>query len=128
MPTDLPPARVDAVLFDQVLTNLLENAAKYAPPDAPIVVSAAMAGPMVRVSVEDGGPGVPRAALPHLFDKFYRVPGRRSTSKKGTGIGLSVVRGLAEAMGGRVTARASELGGLAVDVDLQAARTAGAVR
>jgi len=121
VPTDLPPARVDAVLFDQVLTNLLENAAKYAPPDAPIAVSAAMAGPMVRVSVEDGGPGVPRAALPHLFDKFYRVQQRGDGSRPGTGIGLAVVRGLTEAMGGSVSARRSDLGGLAVDIDLPVA-------
>jgi two-component system sensor histidine kinase KdpD len=121
VPPDLPPARVDAVLFDQVLTNLLENAAKYAPADAPIVVRAAMAGPMVRVTVEDGGPGVPRAALPRLFDKFYRVQQRSDGSRPGTGIGLAVVRGLTEAMGGTVGARRSELGGLAVDIDLPSA-------
>jgi two-component system, OmpR family, sensor histidine kinase KdpD len=121
LPDDLPPARVDAVLFDQVLTNLLENAVKYAPTEAPIAISATPAGPMVRVTVEDGGPGVPRAALPHLFDKFYRVRQQADGSRPGTGIGLAVVRGLTEAMGGTVRARRSDLGGLAIDIDLPVA-------
>ena len=56
-----------------------------------------------------------------LFDKFYRVPGVAGGSRSGTGIGLAVVRGLVEAMGGRVSARRSELGGLAIDIDLAAA-------
>jgi len=121
VPAELPPVRVDAVLFDQVLTNLLENAAKYAPAAAPIAVSASVVAPMVRVTVEDGGPGVPRSALPHLFDKFYRVQQRGDGSRPGTGIGLAVVRGLTQAMGGTVRARRSDLGGLAVDIDLLAA-------
>jgi two-component system sensor histidine kinase BaeS len=69
--------------------------------------------------VEDGGPGVPAAALDRVFDKFYRVPETRARSRRGSGLGLAVVRGFVEAMGGRVTARASDLGGLAVDVELQ---------
>jgi two-component system sensor histidine kinase BaeS len=76
---------------------------------------------MVRVTVEDGGPGVPRSALSHLFDKFYRVSQRGDGSRPGSGIGLAVVRGLTEAMGGSVGARRSQLGGLAIDVDLPAA-------
>jgi two-component system sensor histidine kinase KdpD len=57
-----------------------------------------------------------------LFEKFYRVPGRDRGSRSGTGIGLAVVRGLTEAMGGRVHARQSGLGGVAIDLDLPAAR------
>ena len=75
----------------------------------------------VRLTIEDGGPGVPDDALPRLFDKFYRVPGGPGGSRSGTGIGLAVVRGLIEATGGRVQARRSELGGLAIDLDLPAA-------
>jgi signal transduction histidine kinase len=59
--------------------------------------------------------------MPRLFEKFYRVPRRGEGSRRGTGIGLAVVRGLVDAMGGHVAARPSELGGLAVDVDLQIA-------
>jgi two-component system sensor histidine kinase BaeS len=74
---------------------------------------------MVELVVEDAGPGVPDSALPRLFERFYRGPRRvGSRSEGGSGIGLTVVRGLAEAMGGSVEARTSELGGLAVAVKL----------
>ena len=118
-----PPVTVDPVFLDEAVTNALENAIKYAPEDAPIRVVArpAPAEGRVRLTIEDGGPGVPDATLPLLFDKFYRVPGTPGGSRSGTGIGLAVVRGLVEAMGGRVEARPSELGGLAIDIDLPAA-------
>jgi two-component system sensor histidine kinase KdpD len=111
---------VDAVLFDQVLANLLENAAKYTPSGTRVRVGAQVRRDdgVVRVTVEDAGPGVPDDALAHLFEKFYRVPGRSAGSRGGTGVGLAVVLGLTEAMGGRVQARRSEIGGLAVDIDL----------
>jgi two-component system, OmpR family, sensor histidine kinase KdpD len=120
---DLPPVEVDAVFFDRILVNLLENTARHTPPDAPIRISghASDGGRTVRLTVEDGGPGVAAEALPRLFEKFYRAPGPAARAKSGTGIGLSVVRGLAEAMGGTVAARRGELGGLAVDVELAAA-------
>jgi len=122
MSSELPPVAVDAVFIDQVLTNLLENAIRHTPPEAPIrVLGSVTPGGAVRLCVEDGGPGVPAAALDRVFDKFYRVPGARERSRRGSGLGLAVVHGLVEAMGGRVTARPSELGGLAVDVELQAA-------
>jgi two-component system sensor histidine kinase KdpD len=118
---NLPPVRVDAVLVDQILTNLLENAARYAA-GRRIKVSARQARPArVDLAVEDGGPGVPAAALSHVFERFYRAPrARGSKAEGGTGIGLTVVRGLAEAMGGSAEARKSSLGGLAVVVRLPA--------
>jgi anti-sigma regulatory factor (Ser/Thr protein kinase) len=104
-----------------MLANLLENAARYAP-DAVTRVSASL-GPdgSVRVRVEDAGPGVPTESLPRLFEKFYRVPRHGEGARRGIGIGLGVVQGLAEAMGGEVAASASPLGGLAVDIFLQRA-------
>jgi two-component system sensor histidine kinase KdpD len=123
VPTDLPPVTVDAVYMDEILTNLLENARKYVPSDRPVRV-AGTAGPgdrQVTITVEDGGAGVTPSALPRLFDKFFRVRAG-SGSRPGTGIGLAVVRGLVEAMGGTVAARRSELGGLAVDLLLVRAR------
>ncbi len=118
--------RVDGVFLDAALANLLENARKYAPADAPVRVSARVLDAVfVRLTVEDGGPGVPDAALPRLFEKFYRVPGARGGSRGGLGIGLAVVKGLIEATGGRVSARRSALGGLAVDLDLPRATVAG---
>jgi two-component system sensor histidine kinase KdpD len=118
-----PPVLVDPVFLEAVLTNALENAIKYTPPGTPIRVSATEipGEPRIRLTVEDAGPGVPAPALPKIFDKFYRVPGVAAGSRSGTGIGLAVVRGLVEAMGGQAGARRSELGGLAIDIDLPAA-------
>jgi two-component system sensor histidine kinase KdpD len=116
-----PPVEVDPVLLDEAVTNALENAIKYAPPEAAIRVRAgALPGEpaRIRLTVEDAGPGVPDQALPRVFEKFYRVPGVAGGSRSGTGIGLAVVRGLVEAMGGTVAARRSDLGGLAIDIDL----------
>jgi two-component system sensor histidine kinase KdpD len=115
----LPPVRVDALFVDQIVTNLLENAARHAS-GRPIRVSATcVASDAVELVVEDGGPGVPVAALPRLFDRFYRVPRRQGSREgAGSGVGLAVVRGLAEAMGGYADARPSRLGGLAVAVRL----------
>jgi two-component system sensor histidine kinase KdpD len=118
-----PPVLVDPVFLEAVLTNALENAIKYTPSGTPIRVSATEipGEPRIRLTVEDAGPGVPAAALPKIFDKFYRVPGVAAGSRSGTGIGLAVVRGLVEAMGGQAGARRSELGGLAIDIDLPSA-------
>lgn len=113
-----PLVRVDEVFIGQALANVLDNAAKYAGPEAPIRIVAAAAGDRVRLTVEDGGPGVPAASLGRLFEKFYRVPRPSEGSRRGTGIGLSVVRGLMEAMGGTAMAQPSALGGLAVSLDL----------
>jgi two-component system sensor histidine kinase KdpD len=116
------PVNVDPVFLDEAVTNALENAVKYTPAGTTIRL-AAVALPdegYIRLTVEDAGPGVPDVVLPRLFEKFYRVPGSSGGSRSGTGIGLAVVRGLVEAMGGRATARRSELGGLAIDLDLPA--------
>lgn len=123
IPVDLPPIDIDEVFIDQVLTNLLENTARYAGPGVAVRISARDLGSgRVGLTIEDAGQGVPPEALPRLFDKFYRVPQKAEGARRGTGIGLAVVRGLVETMGGRITARPSEMGGLAVDLELLAAR------
>jgi two-component system sensor histidine kinase KdpD len=120
----LPPVAVDQVLADQVLDNLMENVARHAGADALLRISAtADEGGTVRLSIEERGPGVPPEALAPLNDKFYRVPGRRDPSRRGTGLGLALVRGLVEAMGGSAEARVSQLGGLAIEIRLPVART-----
>lgn len=113
--------RADPVLLEQALANLLDNARRHGGRDVHIRVHAtALEDRRVRITVEDSGPGVPDAALPRVFDKFYR-PETGRPGGSGTGIGLAVVRGFVEAMGGSVTARRAELGGLAIDFDLPAA-------
>jgi two-component system sensor histidine kinase KdpD len=122
LPPDLPDVLADAALLDRVITNLLDNAVKYAGEGTPIVVrGVSTPDGMVSLVVEDGGPGVPDSAVPHLFDRFYRVPGTTSGPLRGIGLGLAVVKGLLEAMSGTVTAGRSPLGGLAVTVTLPAA-------
>jgi two-component system, OmpR family, sensor histidine kinase KdpD len=121
------PVLVDPVFVDEAVTNLLDNAVKYTPDGALVRVTARDVVPdRVRLTVEDDGPGVPDGALPRLFEKFYRVPTGSRSAREGTGIGLAVVRGLVEATGGQATARRSDLGGLAVELDLPAHPVRGA--
>ncbi len=109
---------VDPVLLDEAFTNVVENVLRHTDATAPLRITAhELDAGAVRLTVEDGGRGVPEEALDLLFDKFYRAPARYA-ARDGTGIGLTVVRGLVEAMGGSVAARTSELGGLAIDMDL----------
>jgi signal transduction histidine kinase len=121
----VPPVIVDPVLLDEAFTNIVENAVKHTPPGTRIRISAQPHGNgSIRLTIEDSGPGVPPDALPRLFDKFFRVPVRSRGSRSGTGIGLAVARGLIDTMGGQVSARPSELGGLAIDLDLLVAHAA----
>ncbi|MCJ2126075.1 sensor histidine kinase [Methylobacterium sp. J-077] len=100
---DLPTLRLDPVLFEQVLVNLLDNAAKYAPEDSTVTVRAWRDGRSVRIEVLDEGNGIPEPDIERVFDKFYRV--RKSDRvRAGTGLGLAISRGFVEAMGGTVTA------------------------
>ena len=121
LPDDLPPVRADAVLLDTIVGNLVENAARYAPAPAPLAISAAADADHIRLVVEDGGSGVPARSVGRLFEKFFRVDRSDAGSRRGLGIGLAVVRGLAEGMGGSVEASPSPLGGLRIVVELPVA-------
>ncbi len=107
IPADLPPVRLDVVQMEQVLTNLLENAAKYSPAGTPIAVAAAYdeggadAAPALRLSIADHGVGIPQSEQDRIFDKFYRVASSARRAS-GTGMGLAIVKGLVEANGGRI--------------------------
>jgi len=112
VPETLPPLFIDWVEIDQPLSNLIENAAKYSPPETKVWIAARGDGNMVRVQVADRGPGLPAAALPNLFTPFYRVIGPRGqASTKGIGLGLAVARGLIEAHGGTIMVRNRDDGG-----------------
>lgn len=117
---EAPPVLVDPIFLDEAVTNALENALKYTPAGTRLRLTARPLSdrPLARLTIEDAGPGVPEEHLPRLFEKFYRVPGAQRSSRSGVGIGLAVVRGLTEAMGGSASARRGELGGLAIDLDL----------
>jgi two-component system sensor histidine kinase KdpD len=105
---DLPPVFLDAVEIDEVLSNLVENAAKYSPAGTEISIDVRREGEAVRMVVADRGSGIPAASLPHLFDPFYRVMDGQARPQ-GLGLGLAIVKGLVEAHGGRV--RAENRGG-----------------
>lgn len=92
------PLFVDYVQIQEVLTNLLENAAKYSPPGTEIHVAAGVESGMFVIRVRDHGPGIPAAEAERIFSKFYRI-GRPGD---GTGLGLAICRGLIEAHGGRI--------------------------
>jgi two-component system sensor histidine kinase KdpD len=100
---ELPAIKVDPVLFEQVLFNLLDNAGKYAPAGSKVRISAQEDKSGVRLQIQDEGDGIPAADLERIFDKFYRV---HATDRKraGTGLGLPICRGFVEAMGGTITA------------------------
>jgi two-component system phosphate regulon sensor histidine kinase PhoR len=103
IPNDLPLARADQRALEQVLTNLVDNGIKYCPPGSRVVVKARPDGDaLLRLTVEDSGPGIPEHDLPRIFERFYRVDPGRSREMGGTGLGLSIVKHLVEAMGGEV--------------------------
>jgi two-component system sensor histidine kinase KdpD len=106
----LPPVWLDPVEIGEVVYNLIENATKYAPPDTDIDLTVHAESGSVVVNVEDRGPGIPAAALPHLFDPLYRASDGRPRST-GLGLGLAIVKGLVEAHGGRVWAQNRADGG-----------------
>jgi two-component system sensor histidine kinase KdpD len=116
MALDLPLVSIDFALMVQVLTNLLDNAVKYSPPDSPIEVQARVDGAELQIQVADRGTGIPPADLERVFDKFYRV--QRPGSVSGSGLGLSICKGIVEAHGGRIWAQNREGGGTLVALAL----------
>lgn len=102
-------AFADRRALEQVITNLVDNAVKYCPAGSTVSLSAALDGPLTRITVKDTGPGVEAAHLPRLFERFYRVDPGRSRDVGGTGLGLAIVKHLSEAMGGAVRVE-SEVG------------------
>jgi two-component system sensor histidine kinase KdpD len=100
---DLPMLEVDAVLFEQVLFNLLDNAAKYAPTETTIRIQGWRNGEAVCLRVLDEGSGIPAGDLEQIFDKFYRAQ-KVDQVRAGTGLGLAISRGFVEAMHGTIVA------------------------
>ena len=90
----------DKALLQRALINLLENATRHTPPGTPISVSVGTVKHAVSFAVHDDGPGIPLAYQPHLFEKFYRAPGK--AREPGSGIGLAICKGLVEAHGGNI--------------------------
>jgi len=113
----LPDVMMDPVQIDQVLTNLLENAARFSPPGGEIQVVLAPWRDGVQIRISDQGPGVPPEERELVFEPFYRG---RSAGGRGSGLGLAIARAIVRAHGGRIRMEGSPAGGAAAVVELPA--------
>jgi two-component system sensor histidine kinase KdpD len=113
----LPLVRADFVLMEQVVTNLLVNAAVHTPPGTPVEIVAWVDGNKFLVEVADRGPGLPPDQVERIFDSFHRAPGARPG---GTGLGLTIVKGFVQAQGGQIRAANRPGGGAVFSVCLPA--------
>ena len=100
IPPTLPLVAIDAILVEQLLVNLLENAARYTPAGTPVDLTIARDVRCVRIAVADRGPGIPATERERVFNKFYRGDGARRTT--GAGLGLAICRAIAVLHGGRI--------------------------
>jgi len=102
----------DPVQIDQVLTNLLENAARHSPADGVVRLRIAPEERSIRVRISDEGPGIPREEHERVFEAFYR--GRQSPESAGTGLGLAIAKAIVTAHGGRIWIEETTGGGTAM--------------
>jgi two-component system sensor histidine kinase KdpD len=100
MPQESSSVLADFILIEQVIINLLENAAKYSHPNGEISISAHFQDKVLFLTVADPGPPIPKIEQEHVFDKFYRLHSSKHAS--GTGLGLSICKGIVEAHGGNI--------------------------
>lgn len=111
----------------QLFTNLMQNSLSYTEGSehspGTLVIELIQKGKDVRVSWSDSAPGVPASALPHLFDRLYRVEGSRNRLSGGSGLGLAIVHSIVEAHQGQIHAKPSSLGGLTIELTLPTGRT-----
>jgi two-component system sensor histidine kinase KdpD len=102
LPRDLPLVRIDALLIERVLVNLLENASKYTPPGSTVTLSAEVVADQLSISVSDDGPGLPPGREEAVFQKFTR--GERESATPGVGLGLTICRAIVESHQGKIVA------------------------
>ncbi|RJL30059.1 ATP-binding protein [Bailinhaonella thermotolerans] len=120
---ELPEIEADPALLERILANLMSNAVRYSPPEAPVVITASRHGPYAEIRVIDRGPGIPPEAHDRVFMPFQRLGDRDNHT--GVGLGLALSRGLAEAMGGTLTPEETPGGGLTMILTLPIASRAG---
>ncbi len=110
LPEGLPPVKADPARAVQILTNLLVNALRYTPASGKVEVAVSREEDKVAFRVNDTGVGLTSEQLAHIFERFYRVDKSRSRAFGGSGIGLTIARSLAQAMGGEIRAESAGLG------------------
>lgn len=123
IPADFPLLKIDAMLFEQVLVNLFENAARYTPPYAAIEVAATIVGKRAQITVADQGPGVPPGAEQRVFDKFFRGTVAAPDGRRGVGLGLAICQAIVDAHGGHIAAANRPSGGAEFTIQLPAHET-----
>jgi two-component system sensor histidine kinase KdpD len=111
IPEEFPLLYVDGVLMEQVLVNLLDNAARYTPPQSEIEISAQAFDRRAELRVADNGPGLPAGSESKVFDKFFRAASAAPDSRRGVGLGLAICWAIVEAHGGKITAITRSQGG-----------------
>ena len=122
LPLDLPKVQADELRIGQVLTNMTENATKFSPEGSEILISAELAGDQVVVSVTDHGQGIASELMGKLFDRFYQAQRIADGHKGGTGLGLTICKGIVEAHGGRIWVESKPGEGSKFSFTLPAAR------
>jgi two-component system sensor histidine kinase BaeS len=120
----VPAAYIDPDRVAQVVGNLMENALRYTPEGGTVRISLASRGGWARISVADTGPGIDEADLPRIFERLYVAQRYRAVRPEGSGLGLSIVRELAVAMGGRAEVHSTGGVGTTVTVELPTAPAA----
>jgi two-component system sensor histidine kinase TctE len=116
-------AYAEPVIAAEILTNLVDNAIRYNSPGGSVCISVSQAAECVGMSVEDDGPGIPEAERKHIFERFYRLP--RDQAQPGSGLGLSIVKTLSEALHANVSIESAPTGrGLKIEVQFESATLA----
>jgi two-component system phosphate regulon sensor histidine kinase PhoR len=110
---DLPPVWGDEERLGQVLVNLLHNAVKVSPSESAVILSAKVVEGEIAVTVRDEGPGVAKADVDRIFERFYKIDKARQRGQGGTGLGLSIARHIVEGHGGRIWVESEDGGGSA---------------
>ncbi len=103
VPVDLPLVFVDGLLLEQLVVNLLENAARHTPAGSHVWINAAIDGPTLRIAVDDDGPGIPAGAEERIFAKFFRAS-PTADAGRGSGLGLAICRAIVQVHGGSIVA------------------------
>jgi two-component system sensor histidine kinase BaeS len=103
----LPPLPADPGRLRQVFSNLLDNAIRHTPPGGEIIVSSAIEGKQIGLSIRDTGEGITPEQLPHIFDRFYRADTTRTRDTGGSGLGLAIVKALVEIHQGEILAESA---------------------
>jgi signal transduction histidine kinase len=112
------PILIDPTRIEQILNNLLSNALRYTPAGGVIRVYLQCAANTARIAVRDSGPGIPQAALPHIFERFYRADRARNRNEGGSGLGLAIALQIAELHSGTITAENDPQGGAVFTLSL----------